>query len=118
MLRVFGGLTVRDYEDAVPELEHAIDLATGALRLLIRLEDFRGWDISALWRDLKFDLKHRGDFGRIAVVGETSLEEWGTALSAPFAKAEMRFFPVAEEALARTWLDEGRSATETEGAAG
>ena len=107
VLRASGTLTTKDYEAAVPELEHALDLSQGPLRMLIRLEDFQGWEIGALWRDLKLDFKHRGDFGRIAVIGETALEKWGTALSAPFAKSEMKFFPAEQEAEALAWLDAG-----------
>lgn len=104
IVRASGKLTAHDYETAVPELEHAMELAEGPLRMLIRLEDFKGWEIGALWRELEFDLKYRGDLGRIAVIGDNKLEEWGTTLSAPFAKAEMRFFGTAHEDDARAWL--------------
>lgn len=104
VVRVSGMLSTQDYENAVPELEHALELSKGPLRVLIRLEDFRGWEIGALWRELELDLEHRGDFGRIAVVGENELEHWGTTLSAPFAKAEMRFFPNDREVMAEDWL--------------
>ncbi|WP_029058926.1 STAS/SEC14 domain-containing protein [Stappia stellulata] len=104
VIRASGTLTTQDYESAVPELEHALDLANGALRVLVRLEDFRGWEIGALWQELKFDLKHLNDFGRIAVVGEGRLEDWATRLSAPFTKAETRFFPLEKEAEAHAWL--------------
>lgn len=106
VVRASGTLTTDDYEHAVPELEHAMELSQGPLRVKIRLEDFRGWEIGALWHELEFDLKYRGDFGRIAVIGETALEDWGTTLSAPFADAEMRFFPTSRESEADTWLSE------------
>jgi hypothetical protein len=105
VVRASGTLTTTDYDQAVPELEHAMKLSEGPLRVMIRLEDFRGWAIGALWQELKFDMKHGGDFGRIAVIGETGLEEWATALSAPFTKAEMQFFPTNREAEAEAWLD-------------
>ncbi len=104
VLRASGTLTTQDYDVAIPELENALELSQGKLRLLICLEDFQGWEIGALWRDLKFDLKHLGDLGRIAVIGETTLEEWGTTLSAPFTKAKMRFFPTDQESEAQKWL--------------
>lgn len=107
VVRASGMLTTKDYKFAVPELEHAMELADGPLRVLIKLEDFRGWEIGALWDELVFDLKYRNDFGRIAVIGQSHLEEWGTTLSAPFTKAEMRFFSSDHEASARMWLMEG-----------
>lgn len=111
-VRASGKLTAEDYDAALPELEQAMDNAGVPLRLLIRLEDFHGWEIRALWSELKFDLKHRSDPGRVAVLGETAIEEWGTRLSAPFAKAEMRFFSLdcVDEAL--DWLRLDRSAGE------
>ena len=112
VVRASGTLTTKDYEAAIPELKHAMELSEGPLRVLIRLEDFHGWEIGALWRELKFDLKYRDDFGRIAVVGESSLEKWGTTLSAPFAKAEMRFFPLSREEEAEAWLKEPMASPE------
>lgn len=104
VIRASGTLTAEDYEQALPEIEHAMTLSQAPLRVMLRLEDFHGWEIGALWRELKFDLKHRGDFARIAVIGETRLEDWGARLSAPFFPAEMRFFPAAQEAEADAWL--------------
>lgn len=103
-IRASGTLTAKDYEYAIPELEHAMDLAKGPIRVMIRLEDFLGWEIDALWRELEFDLTHRGDFDRVAVVGESDLEAWGTILARPFAKADMRYFPTDRALEAEAWL--------------
>lgn len=107
-MRASGTLTTHDYETAVPELEHAMEMSQGPLRVMIRLEDFRGWEIGALWSELEWDLKYRGDLGRIAIVGESELEHWGTTLSAPFARAEMRFFPAHRRNEAEAWLRAAR----------
>ena len=104
IIRASGTLTINDYEAAIPELQNSIELSDGPLRVLLRLEDFSGWEIGALWREIEFDLKYGKDFGRIAVVGENLLEEWGTTLSAPFTKADMQFFPADQEAKAYEWL--------------
>ena len=106
-LRVSGMLTVHDYKVAVPEIENAIDLSESPLSILIRLEDFRGWTIGGLWKELSFDISHRGAFGRIAVVGEPGLQEWVTKLSAPFFDAKVRFFPFSQKDAARRWLSDG-----------
>lgn len=103
-IRASGKLTSGDYDAAIPELEHAMKLAEGPLRMLIRLEDFSGWEMGAAWKDLKFDMRHGPDLGRIAVLGETRLEEWGTKLSAPFFGADMKFFPIEQEEDAMAWL--------------
>ena len=80
-----------------------MELTEGPLRVLIRLGDFSGWEIGAAWKDLKFDIGHGSDLGRIAVLGETTLEEWGTMFTAPFIGADLKFFPNDREDDAMAW---------------
>lgn len=104
VLRASGQLRAREYDDAIPEIEHALKLAKGPLRVLIRLEDFRGWTIPGLWQELKFDIRHRNDFDRVAVICESRLEEWGTRLATPFFDATIRYFRPEQEDEAMAWL--------------
>lgn len=108
VIRVTGTLSRKDVELAAPEIEQALKLAREPLKLMIRLEDFEGWEDGGFWKDLTFSIEHRDAFGRIAVIGETSLEKWGTMLAAPFAGSEMRFFPQGSEDAAREWLGMSR----------
>jgi hypothetical protein len=57
VIRLGGKLTKSDYERFVPEVERLIRLH-GTVRMLIQMHDFHGWSLSALWDDIKFDLKH------------------------------------------------------------
>jgi len=106
--RVSGRLTEADYEAAAPQIENELLLRDDPLRLMIVLEGFRGMDIAALWEDLKFEVRHSGDFGRVAVLGESRWEEWATVLSRPFLGSEMRYFDLDDRPAARAWLSEGR----------
>lgn len=105
-LRVSGMLSRRDYDAAVPEIEHELQLQQGPLRILISLEDFRGWEVGALWDELRFDIRHRADLGRIAVVGESAVQEWGTRLARAFFDNEVRYFERDRIDEARDWLQE------------
>lgn len=96
-----GRLTEEDYRRLVPRLHEAID-RHGGLRLLILLRDFEGWTPKALIEDLRFDLRHRKDFERVAIVGERRWEEIMTRIAAPLFSGSMRFFE--DEAEARGWL--------------
>lgn len=108
--RVSGKLSKVDYDAAIAELENELALQEAPLRLMVVLEDFRGWDsFDAFWQDLKFDVKHGGDFGRIAVLGDSTLEEWGTILSKPFFGGEVRYFDLKDRPAARAWLSEDRA---------
>lgn len=97
-----GQLNEEDYRALVPQLEHVIDTA-GSLRMLVRLRDFHGWTPKGLYEDLRFDVKHHGDFQRVAIVGENRAEEIGAQLSKPFFSGEIRYFE--DEARAQEWLD-------------
>ena len=102
-MKATGELTKEDYDSFVPAFERIAE-AKRPLRILIELEDFRGWTLGALWEELKFDITHQDDLGRVAIVGDRAWEDWGTRLSKPFFKAEMRYFDRAQLAEAEAWL--------------
>ncbi len=103
VIRASGKLSKSDYETFVPAFER-VTAEHGPIRILIELEDFEGWELPALWEDLKFDMSHQDDIGRLALVGDRTWQEWGTRLSKPFFRAEMRFFRPEQRAEARSWL--------------
>jgi hypothetical protein len=100
-LRASGRLTHTDYEEFTAEMERRMR-QYGAVRVLLDLEDFHGWDFDAAWADFTFGLKHLGRLERCAVVGDKKWEEWLTALGKPFFK--VRYFDRFEEAAAWDWL--------------
>ena len=58
-----------DYDRFVPIFERIAAKESASVPMLIELaSNFSGWDLSGLWRDLKFDAKHQDKFGRIAIV--------------------------------------------------
>lgn len=104
LIRVIGKVSRRDIDLVVPEVENAVDLAGEPLKLMIRLEDFGGFEIGGLWQGKTFGLPRAGAFGRIAVIGDSTLEKLATSLAAPFAGTEVRFFPQEREEAAWEWL--------------
>jgi hypothetical protein len=99
-----GTLERSDYDRVVPQLEDAI-AEWGKLRILIELQDFRGWRPGALLDELRFDARHRNDFSRCAVVGDRASERWITELTAPLVDGEVRFFASDELDAACDWLE-------------
>jgi hypothetical protein len=76
-----------------------------AVKLLVVLDDFNGWEPDASWNDLTFYVRHGDRLGRIAIVGD---ERWRDH-ALMFAAADLRKGPVeffASEKLpqAREWL--------------
>lgn len=105
-----GRLTRADYESFVPRTERLI-AERGKIRVLFDMHDFHGWDMGALWEDLKFDLKHFNDVERVAMLGETRWQKWMAAFCKPFTSATIRYFDHATEAdAAREWIRSDGSA--------
>jgi hypothetical protein len=99
-IQASGKLERSDYERVVPQLESEAE--RGKLRLLVELVDFEGWTPKALVEDLRYDLKHHGDFEKTAIVGDKTLEKWATTLAKPFFSGEMRYFEDLDAA--RRWI--------------
>lgn len=108
-VRVSGKLTKEDYEQFVPEFENLIE-RHGKIRVLFHMEDFHGWDVAALWEDIKVDFKHYNDIERIAMVGDKAWEEGMSFFCKPFTTAELRYFGHHEVDRAREWISEGIAA--------
>jgi len=97
-------LTKDDYQQFLPKLEKLFQ-QNRKLRFFIELKDFYGFEIGALWEDLKFDLKHKNQYGKAAIVGETKWVEWGTKIAALFFASEMKFFSKEQRDEAWQWVN-------------
>ncbi|MDR3455935.1 MAG: STAS/SEC14 domain-containing protein [Verrucomicrobiae bacterium] len=104
-IQVSGKLTMADYVYFAPEFERLVQL-NGNVRVLFDLAGFDGWETSALWEGIKFDVKHFADVERIAMIGETRWEKGMATFAKPFTKATIRYFDHAKTAEARKWLGE------------
>jgi len=100
-----GKLHDDDYKNFVPTLDAAI-AAHGKVRLLAHFADFHGWDIHALWDDIKFSATHCNKMDRIALVGDKRWEEWMAKVCRPFTMAHLRYFDASKIEDAWKWLQE------------
>ena len=103
-VHITGKLTVEDYAEFIPDSEDMID-RYGKIRILVVLNDFRGWGARALWDDLKWDARHASDIERIAVVGEKKWHQWMTGFCKPFTSAEVRYYDQDKLPAARLWME-------------
>jgi hypothetical protein len=99
-----GKLAPEFYDTLGPALDARIK-AQGALRLLLDLSDFDGWQgLSALGAHLKLVRTHVSEVQRIAVVADSAWVHMAERVIGGVVKAETRFFsPDALEA-AKTWV--------------
>jgi hypothetical protein len=105
-IRATGRLTAADYRRFEPAF--AAELANRHLPipLLLDMRGFRGWTIGGFLRDLRWDLRHRRTFWKIAVIGDAGWHRWITAAGRPLFRAPMRYFRPADQSLAEQWLVE------------
>jgi hypothetical protein len=98
-----GTVVKEDYGPFVKEFTRLTGLH-GKLRVLLDMTGFHGWDASALWQEVKFDMKHLGDLERLAVVGEARWQHAISSFAKPFTPAEVRYFDGAQTEEARRWI--------------
>ena len=103
--KMSGKLHDADYQTFGPAIDAAI-AQHGKVRLLAQFHDFQGWDLHALWDDIKFSTTHCTKIDRIALVGEKTWEKWMAKVCKPFTMAKIMYFDVAEIDKAWVWLAE------------
>lgn len=103
-VEVTGKLTHDDYRQLLPAFERLVK-QHGKIRVLFEMADFHGWEASALWDDIKFDLKHFSDIERLAMVGDKKWEQGMAAFCRPFTTAKIRYFDRAALQEARAWVE-------------
>jgi hypothetical protein len=106
ILNLSGKLAKEDYAHFTPEVERAVK-NHGKVRLLVRMHDFHGWTVGAVWEDLKFDLHHFTDIERLALVGETRWEAGMATFCKPFTTAKVQYFDESKADEASAWIHEG-----------
>jgi hypothetical protein len=106
LIALSGKLTREDYEHFVPEVERLIG-RQGKVRMLVKMHDFDGWSMGALWSDVKFDLKHFADIERLAFVGDKRWEAGMALFCRPFTQAKIRYFDESKANEAHDWIKEG-----------
>ncbi len=102
-VKISGKLSAEDYEMLEPGVEKLIG-DSGKIRILFVMSDFHGWDLGAVWEDIKFATKHCHDIEKVAMVGEKTWEKWMATICKPFTLSSIKYFDAGQEAEARQWL--------------
>jgi SpoIIAA-like len=103
--KMSGKLHDEDYKMFVPVIDAAA-AKHGTVRMLAQFNDFHGWDLHALWDDIKFSTTHCTKIERIALVGDKAWEKWMAKVCMPFTMAKIRYFDSSEIDQAKEWLAE------------
>jgi SpoIIAA-like len=90
--------------DATAKKLEAFIARHGRVRVLEIIKDFEGMDAKAFWHDLKFSLRHLGDFSRCAIVTDAKWFTLWSGLVEPFIDCKVEYFEPDEVEKARDWL--------------
>jgi stage II sporulation SpoAA-like protein len=102
-IKMSGKLTKEDYKQFVPEVDRLIK-QHGKIRVLCQMHDFHGWEMGALWEDVKFDVKHFAHIERLALVGDKKWEAGMAVFCKPFTTAKVKYFDQAKSKEASEWV--------------
>lgn len=104
-VKATGTLSDSDYVDVwIPALQTIIDKNGKANALLYLDENFKGWELKAMWEDAKFGFKHRSDFSKIAIVGGPSWIKWGVKVGELMIDGEVGTYGPNQLAQALEWV--------------
>jgi hypothetical protein len=103
-IRATGRLTAADYRRFEPAFAAELKRRNLPIPLLLDMRGFRGWTPDGFLRDLRWDLRNRRTFSKIAVIGDKNWHRWITAAGAPLFRVPMRFFCESQEPEAEQWL--------------
>jgi len=104
-LEASGRLTQEDYNYVLPQME---DLFAhhSSVRAVLRVSDIESFSAKAFVQGLKFDVRHRKNYSKIAVLGDSRLHKWLTKAAVPFYRGEVRYFDEdSAERDAMIWLN-------------
>ena len=103
--KLSGKLHDKDYKTFVPLVDAEL-AREGKVNILAQFHDFHGWDLHALWDDIKFSTTHCTKIDRIALVGDRTWEKWMAKVCKPFTLAKIQYFDAADIDKASAWLAE------------
>lgn len=98
-----GKITGEDYQSVKPQIEEVMRDKGGKIKFLMDLTQADGFDLSAVYQDLKFDVEHYNNIGDTAVISDKTTYEWMVrAINMIYPGAKVKHFENPQVAL--NWL--------------
>ena len=84
----------------------------GNARVLLQLQDFRGWAPGASGGDSDSRQTQRDHIERFAIVGDTGWEEWLARIYTLLLSAQIKHFPSSDLEVASQWVSADEASRE------
>jgi hypothetical protein len=104
ILSLSGKVTKEDYIRFVPVFEEMIN-KYGKIRALFLLDNYDHLTLGALAQEIKFDLKHRDGFSKIAFLGDKEKLGMAEKAAKSYFSGEVKLFALNERELAQNWVE-------------
>ena len=103
--KAIGKLTHGDYQIITPMIESALaGVEEPKIKVLFDGREMEGWEMRAAWDDFKLGVKYRGEFTRVAIIGNQNWQKLATKLGGWFVSGEVKHFVNMEAAY--DWLQD------------
>lgn len=104
---ISGKLTHEDYvHGMLPECDKALANNKTVKMLSVVTSGFDGMELSAMWDDMSYGIKHWHDFSKIGLVSDEKWLRNMAAIFKPFIPAEVKVFNADEFEQAKSWITE------------
>lgn len=104
-LKAIGKLTHEDYRVITPMIESALaGIEEPRIKVLFDGRQMDGWELRAAWDDFKLGMKYRGEFTKVAIVGNQKWQKLAAKVGSWFVSGEVKNF--ADMDAAYDWLRE------------
>ena len=101
--KAIGKLTHGDYQIITPMIESALaGVEEPKIKVLFDGREMEGWELRAAWDDFKLGVKYRGEFTRVAIIGNQNWQKLATKVGGWFVSGEVKQF--ADLNAAYLWL--------------
>lgn len=103
-IRITKEIKASDYDAFVPVTDEKWK-THGELMLYCEMEGIKYITPGAVYRDLRYDIRHVRHFKKIALVGNRFWHSWIAALTRVFVTAEVRYYSLDQRQVARQWIE-------------
>ena len=105
-LKASGKVTDQDYKDIIiPKLDSVLSKYGRGNFLYFLSDEFEGFELGAMWDDLKYASGHSDKFDKIALVGGPKWVDWTSKVCGHLVSAEVKTFDGDALGDAWQWLD-------------
>jgi len=105
-IKASGKVTDQDYKEVIiPKMDDLLAQHDRGNFLYYLSNEFEGFELGAMWDDLKYATSHSDKFDKIALVGGPKWVEWTTKVCKPLVSAEIKTFEEDQLDEAWNWLE-------------